>query len=65
MFCRAGGGGNKKNRLSKISEKNQKLNEERIKRIQAEENAKLVKKDLANDYNDVHPSRRARVLELS
>jgi nucleolar protein 6 len=65
MVCRAGGGGNKKNRHAKINEKNQKLNEERIRRMQEEDKAKLAKKDLASDHNGVHPSRRARVLEIS
>jgi hypothetical protein len=62
---RAGGGGNKRDRHAKIGEKNQKLNEERIRRIHEEDKAKLVKKDLAIDHNDVHPSRRARVPDIS
>jgi hypothetical protein len=64
-ICRAGGGGNKQNRQTKISEKNQKLNEQRIKRMHEEEKAKLVKRDLAIDHSDVHPSRRARVPDIS
>lgn len=62
---RAGGGGNKQNRHTKISGKNQKLNEQRIRRMHEEEKAKLVKKDLAIDSSDVHPSRRARVPDIS
>jgi hypothetical protein len=64
-ICRAGGGGNKQNRHTKISEKNRKLNEQRTQRIHEEEKAKLVRKDLAIDHNDVHPSRRARVPDIS
>jgi len=60
---RAGGGGNKINRQAKIGDKNQKLNEERIRRMQGEVQAKLIKKGLTIDHNDVHPSRRALVPE--
>lgn len=63
-ICRAGGGGNKQNRHIKIYEKNQKLNEQRIRRMN-EEKAKLAKKDLGIDQSDVHPSRRARVPAMS
>ena len=62
---RAGGGGSKQNRHAKINEKNQKLNEERLRRLHEEEKTKLVKRDLAIDHNDVHPSRRARVPDIS
>jgi nucleolar protein 6 len=62
----AGGGGNTKERKGKIEEKNQKLDEERIRRRQEEEKAKItkraegVKKDLI-DESAIHPSRRGRV----
>ncbi|CZT50984.1 related to potato small nuclear ribonucleoprotein U2B and human splicing factor homolog [Rhynchosporium secalis] len=62
----AGGGGNTKERKGKIEEKNQKLDEERIRRRQEEEKAKLTKraegekKDLI-DESAIHPSRRGRV----
>jgi nucleolar protein 6 len=61
---RAGGGGKSKHRQAKISEKNQKLNKERVRRLREEERAKLVKKDMTMiHYDEVHPSRRARVPE--
>ncbi|KAH7333408.1 hypothetical protein BKA65DRAFT_607604 [Rhexocercosporidium sp. MPI-PUGE-AT-0058] len=62
----AGGGGNTKERKGKIEEKNHKLDEERIRRRQEEEKAKLtkraegVKKELI-DESAIHPSRRGRV----
>lgn len=62
---RAGGGGNKQNRHTKISEKNQKLNEQRVRRMHEDEKAKLVKKVLAIDNSGVHPSRRTRVSDIS
>lgn len=61
----AGGGGKTKHRTEKIEEKNQKLNEQRIRRMHEEEKAKLVKRDAAIDHNAVHPSRRARVPDVS
>jgi hypothetical protein len=64
-ICRVGGGGNKQNRNTKIYEKNQKLNEQRIRRMNEEEKAKLAKKDLAIYHGDIHPSRRARVPDNS
>jgi len=59
----AGGGGNTKDRRAKIQEKNQKLNEQRFRRIQEEEKAKLEKKKESGaiDESAIHPSRRARV----
>ena len=39
----AGGGGNTKERRGKIQEKNLKLNEQRVRRMQEEEKAKLEK----------------------
>ncbi|KAG4427636.1 hypothetical protein IFR05_016880 [Cadophora sp. M221] len=62
----AGGGGNTKERKGKIEEKNQKLDEERVRRRQEEEKTKLtkraegVKKELI-DESAIHPSRRGRV----
>ncbi|KAL2065391.1 hypothetical protein VTL71DRAFT_3061 [Oculimacula yallundae] len=62
----AGGGGNTKERKGKIEEKNQKLDEQRVRRRQEEEKAKLTKKaegtkkDLI-DESAIHPSRRGRV----
>jgi nucleolar protein 6 len=61
MSGSAGGGGNTKDRKSKIEAKNQKLNGERIRRLQEEERARSVKNEAAPDENAIHPSRRARV----
>ncbi|KAL3420193.1 RNA recognition domain-containing protein [Phlyctema vagabunda] len=58
----AGGGGNTQDRKSKIEEKNQKLNEQRVRRIQEEEKAKFAKAAEAKpDGTGIHPSRRAIV----
>jgi len=58
----AGGGGNTQERRQKIEGKNQKLNEERFRRIQEEEKAKLEKKESGTiDESAIHPSRRGRV----
>lgn len=58
----AGGGGNTKDRRAKIEEKNQKLNEQRVRRIQEEEKAKFAKAAGASpDESGIHPSRRALV----
>ncbi|PBP17528.1 RNA binding protein [Diplocarpon rosae] len=61
----AGGGGNTDARRQKISEKNEKLNEERIRKIQAEKDAKVTKQAEGGktipDENAIHPSRRGRV----
>jgi len=60
----AGGGGNTKDRRAKIEGKNQKLNEERFRRIQEEEKAKLAKASEGGktiDESAIHPSRRGRV----
>ncbi|PQE27781.1 hypothetical protein CJF31_00010046 [Rutstroemia sp. NJR-2017a BVV2] len=64
----AGGGGNTKDRRSKIQEKNQKLNEQRIRQAQETENKVKGNKNsggssaqvLADD-SGMHPSRRARI----
>jgi nucleolar protein 6 len=56
-----GGGGNSKDRKAKIQDKNQKLNEERARRIQEEEKAKATKIGTSVDENSIHPSRRTRV----
>jgi nucleolar protein 6 len=55
-----GGGGNTKNRKAKITEKNAKLNEERVRRMQEEEKAKLTKAAQSSgvDESAIHPSRR-------
>jgi nucleolar protein 6 len=61
---RAGGGGNTKDRRAKIQGKNLKLNEERFRRIQEEEKAKLAKATEGGktiDESAIHPSRRGRV----
>ena len=60
---RAGGGGNSKERKSKIGEKNQRLNEQRQRRAEEEAKVKAKKGDAkaAPDQNSVHPSRRAHV----
>jgi nucleolar protein 6 len=69
----AGGGGGKSDvRKDKIKAKNHKLNEERVRKMQEEEAAKLAKDKkkgdkkpaAAQDYNeadDIHPSRRGWV----
>jgi nucleolar protein 6 len=60
----AGGGGNTKERRTKIKGKNQKLDEERSRRIQEEQKAKWAKKEGtqgAIDESAIHPSRRGRV----
>jgi nucleolar protein 6 len=65
---RAGGGGKTKARQAKIGEKNQKLNEQRIRRMQEEEKAKMVKREVAAGAigeEAIHPSRRGRVPDLS
>ncbi|KAH8667428.1 hypothetical protein BGZ60DRAFT_528730 [Tricladium varicosporioides] len=56
----AGGGGNTKDRRAKIEQKNSKLNEERVRKIQEEEKAKWAKKAEAGgvDESAIHPSRR-------
>ncbi|TGO50336.1 hypothetical protein BCON_0186g00290 [Botryotinia convoluta] len=64
----AGGGGNTKDRRSKIKEKNVKLNEQRVRQAQEADNPKVSKKEavqgvkhvLAED-SGVHPSRKARI----
>jgi len=64
MEYRAGGGGNTKDRRAKIQGKNEKLNEERFRRIQEEEKAKLAKAAEGGktiDESAIHPSRRGRV----
>jgi nucleolar protein 6 len=62
LFERAGGGGKTKHRQAKISEKNQKLNEERVRRLREEEREKLDRKDMTIIHHDeVHPSRRGQV----
>ncbi|KFY61462.1 hypothetical protein V496_04990 [Pseudogymnoascus sp. VKM F-4515 (FW-2607)] len=58
----AGGGGNTKARKGKIAEKNEKLMEQRTRRIGEEEKQKLVKRGVTEeDQTGIHPSRRARV----
>jgi len=57
----AGGGGKTKHRQVKIGEKNQKLNEERVRRLQEEAKVKSEKKGATIDHNDIHPSRRGIV----
>lgn len=58
----AGGGGNTKVRKGKIAEKNEKLTEQRTRRIGEEEKQKLVKRGVTEeDQSGIHPSRRARV----
>ncbi|APA07273.1 hypothetical protein sscle_02g020430 [Sclerotinia sclerotiorum 1980 UF-70] len=64
----AGGGGNTKDRRSKIKGKNEKLNEQRVRQAQAADNPKVSKNKavdgaqhvLAED-SGVHPSRKARI----
>ncbi|PMD46389.1 hypothetical protein L207DRAFT_507304 [Hyaloscypha variabilis F] len=60
----AGGGGNTKERKAKIQGKNEKLNEERYRKIQEEAKAKLEKAPEGGktiDESAIHPSRRGRV----
>ncbi|TAQ88193.1 hypothetical protein B7494_g3509 [Chlorociboria aeruginascens] len=56
----AGGGGNSKDRRSKIDSKNRKLNKERSQRIQEEQKAKSAKSGASIDES-IHPSRRGLV----
>ncbi|KAJ8058525.1 hypothetical protein OCU04_012708 [Sclerotinia nivalis] len=64
----AGGGGNTKDRRSKIKGKNEKLNEQRVRQAQEADNPKVSKNKavegvqhvLAED-SGVHPSRKARI----
>lgn len=65
---RAGGGGGKsKDRKSKLRAKNEKLNEQRKRRSQAEKKQKRVPKNdsqpthAPGNNGDVHPSRRGRI----
>lgn len=59
---RAGGGGNTKDRKDKIKAKNDKLNEERHRRIHEEAKAKAEKRDgVVVDESNIHPSRRTMV----
>lgn len=70
----AGGGGNTTARKDKIRAKNEKLNEERVRRIENEEKAKFQRRrdnagkqnggapqDDGADEGGIHPSRRGRV----
>ncbi|TVY54421.1 putative RNA-binding protein, partial [Lachnellula suecica] len=57
----AGGGGNTQERRQKIEGKNQKLNEQRFRRVQEEEKVKAEKKEVTIDESAIHPSRRGRV----
>lgn len=69
----AGGGGKTKERQDKIKEKNRKLNEERVRRMVAEEEAKKTdggakkvdvesqKEQEEREEGWIHPSRRAHV----
>lgn len=65
--CSAGGGGKTKQRQQKILEKNEKLQENRKKRIDKEKAAKEAgakpqeKQQQKNIEDSVHPSRRGRV----
>jgi nucleolar protein 6 len=61
MVDSAGGGGNTKDRKMKIKAKNEKLNEERVRRIQEEAKTKAAKNEGAIDESAIHPSRRTRV----
>ncbi|KAB8290516.1 hypothetical protein EYC80_010944 [Monilinia laxa] len=63
----AGGGGNTKDRRSKIKGKNEKLNEQRVRQAQEADNSKVSKSKttdvqhvLAED-SGIHPSRKARI----
>ena len=69
MRCSAGGGGGKsEGRRIKLREKNEKLNEERRVRGTREGHgtggsvAKVESKEDPEEQNQIHPSRRARVL---
>ena len=62
MLNSAGGGGNTKERKEKIKSKNEKLNEERARRIHEEAKAKAEKREGGTvDESSIHPSRRTRV----
>lgn len=63
----AGGGGKTQHRKDKIREKNQKLDENRAKRIEKEKTAKAenggssAQEQQSSMEDAIHPSRRARV----
>ncbi|CAI4210998.1 unnamed protein product [Parascedosporium putredinis] len=61
----AGGGGKTSHRMDKIKKKNEKLNVNRLKRIEQEKEEKKHKTQDNNSHGDIensmHPSRRARV----
>ncbi|KAL9127947.1 MAG: hypothetical protein Q9175_007635 [Cornicularia normoerica] len=62
-----GGGGKSKDRKSKLRAKNERLNEQRKRRKQAEEKQRKLPKDISQpthapgNSDDIHPSRRSRV----
>ena len=58
---RVGGGGKNKNRKDKIREKNEKLQENRGKRIEREKAAKTDAAQPSPMEDNIHPSRRGRV----
>lgn len=61
-FLRAGGGGKTKFRKDKIREKNQKLDENRAKRIERERAAKEESGGQREEGSaGIHPSRLARI----
>lgn len=65
--ARAGGGGGKsKDRRNKLKEKNERLNEQRKRRLQQAEKQNARTKDLEpvrmnNSNGDIHPSRKSRM----
>jgi len=64
FIYRAGGGGTSKDRREKLSAKNEKLNEERKRKMREEEKLKLekqVKNAEENGNKGIHPSRLARI----
>jgi len=67
VLFRAGGGGKTNYRMDKIKKKNEKLNVNRLKRIEREkEEKKLAKTEEATNGSggmeeSMHPSRRARM----
>jgi hypothetical protein len=64
IFHRAGGGGSSSVRKSKLRAKNEKLNQERIKRTEGEKGAQNVEiPDIAEAYM-IHPSRRSMIVNL-
>lgn len=60
-MCSAGGGGSKPGRKEKIKQRNEKLAENRAKRIDKEKEAKKANATGEDQHVGMHPSRRAMI----